>query len=511
VAAGDRLGKTIIFAKNHDHAQFIVERFDRNYPHLKGSFARVIDFKTDYAQSILDDFTQANKPPHIAISVDMLDTGIDVPEVLNLVFFKIVRSKTKFWQMLGRGTRLCPDLFAPGKHKEFFYVFDFCQNFEFFNQNPKAADGALADSLTRRLFVNRVELIGELQKLGEGTEGEIITLRGETATRLHEEVALMSLDNFIVRPKRLYVEMYAEKDAWDNLTSDDQADLAHHVAGLPSGFSDDDIDAKQFDLLIVRTQLALLRAEQGFAGLRKKISDTASLLEELPNVPMVAAELPLILDLQTDAYWQDVTASMLETVRRRLRALVKLIELKRRTIVYTDFEDEIGQGTTMEISGVPVGTDMDRFRAKARQFLKANQSHIAILKLYRNEPLTATDIGELERIFTQAGLGTVEALESIRAGGGLGLFVRSLIGLDRAAAKLAFDGFIQGRTLTAHQIEFIDMMIDHLTARGAMDPRLLYESPFTDLDPMGVEGLFPQGDVVQLIQILENVQGRAAA
>ena len=145
VAAGDRLGKTIIFAKNHDHAQFIAQRFDVNYPHLKGSFARVIDFKTEYAQSLLEDFSQADKAPHIAISVDMLDTGIDVPEVVNLVFFKIVRSKTKFWQMLGRGTRLCPDLFGPGQNKEFFYVFDFCQNFEFFNQNPQVADGAITE------------------------------------------------------------------------------------------------------------------------------------------------------------------------------------------------------------------------------------------------------------------------------------------------------------------------------------------------------------------------------
>jgi type I restriction enzyme R subunit len=510
VAAGDRLGKTIIFAKNHDHAQFIAQRFDTNYPHLKGVFARVIDFKTEYAQSILDDFCQSEKSPHIAISVDMLDTGIDVPEVVNLVFFKIVRSKTKFWQMLGRGTRLCPDLFGPGRHKEFFYVFDFCQNFEFFNQNPKAADGAVVDSLTKRLFVQRIELIGELQKI-EAQEEVAQILRGETASRLHQEVAAMSLDNFIVRPKRLFVEMYADKAAWENLTLDDQHDLAREVAGLPSGFTDDDIDAKQFDLLILRTQLALLRADHSFSGLKKKISETASLLEELSNVPMVAAELSLILELQTDEYWQDVTAPMLETVRRRLRALIKLIELKRRAIIYSDFEDEIGPGSAMEISGVPVGTDMDRFRAKARQFLKANQSHTAIIKLYRNEPLTATDVRELERIFIEAGLGSAEELESISTGGGLGLFVRSLIGLDRAAAKLAFDSFISGRRLSSHQLEFVDMMIDHLTARGAMDPRLLYESPFTDLDPMGVEGIFGESDVEQIIQILRDVQGRAAA
>ena len=510
VAAGDRLGKTIIFAKNHDHAQFIAQRFDINYPHLKGSFARVIDFKTEYAQSLLDDFYLAEKAPHIAISVDMLDTGIDVPEIVNLVFFKIVRSKTKFWQMLGRGTRLCPDLFGPGRHKEFFHVFDFCQNFEFFNQNPQTADGAVVDSLAKRLFVRRVELIGEIDKGKEDNE-HLQTVRTDTAARLHEEVAAMSLENFIVRPKRLFVEHYAEKAAWESLSDADKADLINEVAGLPSGLADDDFDAKQFDLLLLRAQLALLRSDHAFEGLRTKIVLIAGLLEELQNIPMVAAELSLILEVQTDEYWQDITVPMLETVRRRLRSLIKLIEYKKRSIVYSDFEDEIGGGDAIEVSGVPVGTDMDRFRAKARQFLKANQSHIAVLKLYRNEPLTPTDLGELERIFVEAGIGTPEEIERIRREEGLGLFVRSLVGLDRAAAKRALDGFCEGRKLTAHQLEFIDMMIEHLTARGAMDPRLLYKSPFTDIDPLGVAGIFAEGEVVQLIQILRDVQDRAAA
>ena len=321
----------------------------------------------------------------------------------------------------------------------------------------------------------------------------------------------MSLDNFIVRPKRLFVEHYAEKAAWESLSDADRTDLINEVAGLPSGFADDDFDAKQFDLLLLRAQLALLRSDHAFEGLRKKIVTIASLLEELRNIPMVAAELSLILEVQTDEYWQDVTVPMLETVRRRLRHLIKLIEYKKRSFVYSDFEDEIGAADAIEVTSVPVGTDMDRFRAKARQFLKANESHIAILKLHRNEPLTKTDIDELERIFAEAGLSTPEELERIRAEGGLGLFVRSLVGLERAAAKRAFDGFIEGRNLTAHQLEFLNMMIEHLTERGAMDPRLLYESPFTDIDPLGVAGVFKEGEVVQLIQILQDVQGRAAA
>ena len=210
VAGGDRLGKTIIFAKNTDHAEFIAERFNDNYPHYKGTFARVITFETKYAQSLIDDFSQKNKAPHIAISVDMLDTGIDIPEVVNLVFFKLVRSKTKFWQMLGRGTRLCPDLFGPGMHKEFFYIFDYCQNLEFFSQNPETTEGALGESLGKRLFKTRLELISELDRklsgmMEEGPDKEA-ELRRELATLLQGEVAAMNVENFVVRAKRRLVE-----------------------------------------------------------------------------------------------------------------------------------------------------------------------------------------------------------------------------------------------------------------------------------------------------------------
>jgi len=142
VAGGDRLGKTILFAKNQAHADFVAGRFNVNYPHFKGEFARVITFKTEYAQNLIDNFSNKEKSPHLAISVDMLDTGIDVPEVVNLVFFKLVRSKTKFWQMVGRGTRLRPELFEPGKDKKFFYLFDYCQNLEYFSQNPETTDGS---------------------------------------------------------------------------------------------------------------------------------------------------------------------------------------------------------------------------------------------------------------------------------------------------------------------------------------------------------------------------------
>lgn len=535
VEDGDRIGKTIIFAKNHDHAAFIQSRFDANYPHLAGHFARVIDFQTTYAQSLIDDFSNPAKVPHIAISVDMLDTGIDVPEIVNLVFFKPVRSKTKFWQMIGRGTRLSPHLFGPGRHKEFFYIFDWCRNFEFFNQHPNVTSGAGADSLAKRLFVARVELLGEVDSKPAGTapEGhyvqtqtpvdhlgecgsdldraaEIKALRDDVATELRTEVAGMSLDNFLVRPHRRYVEKFSAGEAWTKVDADARYELVEHVAGLPSAVTDDDMVAKQFDLVVYRAELALLRVDPAFGGLRARIREIAALLEELGNVPMVAAEMALILEVQSDEFWQDVTLPMLETVRRRLRALVKLIEHKKRPLVYSDFEDAAAIGVDIAVPGIPVGTDMDAFRRKARVFLRPHENHIAVLKVKRNEPLTATDLVELERIFLEEGV-EATALGELQADGGLPRFVRGLVGLDREAAKLGFAEFLTGRNLTAAQLEFLDLVIDHLTARGVMDPSLLYESPFTDFDSNGVEGVFEKADVVRLVQILRDIEPRSAA
>ena len=310
VEEGDRLGKTIIFAKNSRHAQFIAERFDANYPHLAGHFARVIDYKTDYAQSLIDDFSEAAKAPHIAISVDMLDTGVDVPEVVNLVFFKIVRSKTKFWQMIGRGTRLKPDLFGPGRHKEHFLVFDFCQNFEFFNQNPMLAEGALGELLGGKLFKARVELLGEIGKTEQADEA-VAVLRQSVADRLFDEVTGMSLDNFVVRPQRRHVEKFQDRKAWERLGANEQAELMEHIAGLPSAYEDDDLAAKQFDHLVLLTQLALLRADPALVSRQARIMGVASQLEELGNVPTVAAEMALILEVQTDEFWQGVTPPIL--------------------------------------------------------------------------------------------------------------------------------------------------------------------------------------------------------
>lgn len=510
VEGGDRLGKTIIFAKNHKHAEFIAQRFDENYPHMKGHFARLIDHSLPYAQSLIDDFSKPNGAPHIAISVDMLDTGIDVPEVVNLVFFKLVRSKTKFWQMIGRGTRLRPELFGPGQHKEFFYVFDFCQNLEFFSQDVPAVEGAVGESLSAKLFRARLEVVGGLDaRAAEPAPGDA-ELRAEVTELLRGEVASMNIDNFIIRPKRRLVETYAKPEPWAALDQSARAQLSEEVAGLPTQLEPEKVEAKQFDLMMLNLQLCVLTAQPGFDRYRTSVMEVAAALAEQASIPAIAAQMELILDIQTDAWWQDVTLPLLESARKKLRGLVYLIEKRKRNVLYTDFEDEIGEGQEVVFERFVSTDEFAKFREKARHFLKAHEDHLAVAKLRTNKPLTPTDLGELERILLEAG-SPAEVAKAREESEGLGLFVRSLVGLDRGAAVEAFAAFQAGRAFTANQLQFLNTIIDHLTQHGTVEPARLYEAPYTKFSAKGVDGVFKGAEVVELIRVLDDIRARAVA
>lgn len=525
VAGGDRLGKTIIFAKNNAHAEFIADRFNVNYPHYKGEFARVITYKTEYAQSLIDNFSKASAMPQIALSVDMLDTGIDVPEIVNLVFLKSVRSKTKFWQMVGRGTRLRPDLFGPGQDKQFFYIFDFCQNLEFFSADPPVSDGSVAESLGARLFKARVELVTALdsQAANEATPASLGTtpltdaptpegVRTDTAKLLRAQVAAMNTDNFVVRPKRRWVERYAGEDAWKTLGPTEVSELSEHVAALPTERVDNDEEAKRFDLLTLHIQLAILKGEPTYERLRDRMRSIVELLLEQGSIPAVREQMALIEAVSGEEWWQDVTVPMLEVTRKRLRALVKLIEKAKRKPVYSNFEDELGAETAIDLPHLQPGTNLDRFRAKALQFLSKHENHITLRKVRRNVALTTSDLAELERMMMEAGVGSSDDFTAAKEqSNGFGLFLRSLVGLDRQAAKDALAGFLGESTATANQIEFVNLIVEHLTEHGVMDAALLYESPFIDKSPRGPEALFSLGQVNQLVAVLREIHDRAAA
>jgi len=339
------------------------------------------------------------------------------------------------------------------------------------------------------------------------------TLRQDLAIVLHGEVAAMNVDNFVVRPKRRLVETYAKPVAWNHLSQEARAELSHEVAGLPSERDPESEEAKRFDLLMLNLQLAQMRAEPAFERLMKQVKTIAGLLEEKSAIPMVKERMALILDLQTDEWWQDVTIPLLENVRRRLRDLVKLIDKQQRTPLYPDFEDEIGEGTEITLPGVVSGNgDFEKFRAKARAFLLEHQDHVAVRKLRLNQALNPNDLAELERMLVMNGIGKQDDIAKAKeTAHGLGLFVRTLIGLDREAAKGALATFLNGKNWTANQIEFVNLIINYLTEHGVMEAALLYESPFTDLTPKGPDGLFTSKQVDELMAVLERVRGTAVA
>jgi type I restriction enzyme, R subunit len=517
VASGDRIGKTIIFAKNNDHAEFIAERFNVNYPQYKGTFARVITFKTEYAQSLIESFSKKDSEPHIAISVDMLDTGIDVPEILNLVFFKQVHSRTKFWQMIGRGTRLCNDVYAPNKHKSFFYIFDFCQNFEYFNQNPDSAEGSKSDSLDTRLFKMRLELLAEIDsanrpKPTDDRKQQEQELRSYTADLLHDIVSNMTLDNIIVRPQRKYLEKYSVKDVWKNLSKADGAEIAEHLANLPSQLRDTEEEAKRFDFMILSAQICTLQMLAVDEKIKSIIQKIMSALELQNNIPAIRAQMPLIQTVAGEEWWEGVTVGMLEHVRKQLRMLIKLIEKTKRNIVYTDFEDELGEGTVITLPIANDGIDYERFKLKTRDFLREHSDNLAFVKLRKNLPITATDLAELERILLEQASGDKELVAKAREeANGLGLFVRSLVGLEREAANEAMAKFLNDANATAKQITFVRLIVDQLTQDGAMSDARLYESPFTDVAATGPNSVFAPAQVTQLFAVMAEIRQRAVA
>jgi type I restriction enzyme, R subunit len=509
IEGGDKLGKSIIFAKNRNHAYFIKERFDVNYPHLTGKFLRVIEHEDKYSDTLIDEFDVATKDPLIAVSVDMLDTGIDVEEIVNLVFFKRVRSRTKFWQMIGRGTRLCKDLFGPGQDKECFYIFDCCENFEFFGKNPKGIEAQAQESIKEKIFKRRLQIVRWLDMDANKGE-ELKALRIELLDQLQSQVASVNIESFVVRPHRRYVEKYINRESWEHLSPNDYHDIAKHLSGLPYPDSDDEF-ARRFDLLCLNLAVSFIEISRRLEGYKESVAELASGLEKKKNIPAVAAKLDYIKTIQSEDYWQDITAPALEKLRKELRELIKFIDSDGSLIrVYTNFEDELGEA--VEVTDFIAGSEnRESYRLKVERFVREHQDHITIRRLLHNEPITAGDIQGFEEIlFSDDGIGDKAQFEKTFGTQSLGKFIRSIVGLDREAAKRAFSGFLTGKNLSADQITFINQIVEHLVKNGVMNPESLFEQPFTDFHLQGVAGVFPNDSEV-ILAVVDSVNKRAEA
>ena len=529
VAGGDRLAKTIVFARNREHAREICKIFNENYPQQAGKTARVITGDDPFAQNLINQFAQPDNPLDIAISVDMLDTGIDVPEIGNLVFFKPVRSRIKWSQMLGRGTRLCSDLFGAGDDKREFFVFDFCGNYEYFNENPDAREAAPAKTLSVRLFNHRVELLDVLPKspaTGAGlapasplaAEAEFADIRRELADGLHAEVESMNLSNVIVRPHRRAVEKWSEREQWDDLSRDEKRELEEELAALPTQIPLENESARQFDLLMFRLELATLRSEPRRAKLTKQVREIVDLLltTSARNVPQVAAQWPLLEEMNGDEWWSGVTVPPLETARKKLRELVGFIEKSKRHFVHLDLEDdwETGQEIVYDSSQAPAHSAPPQYRRVLENYLKAHRETGVVGRLHRNEELTPADLQALDRLlFEVGGFPDRETFErEIGPQPDLGLWVRGLVGLEPAAVRAAFSQWLEDGSLSPTQIAFVETIVNYLCKNGVMlNKATLAGDPWKSLHGGGIGDLFGAARAKAILATISEVNDNALA
>lgn len=476
IGYGEKIGKTIIFAKNHNHAEKILEIFNKEYPHLNQNgqtFAKVIDNYGTYVQSAIDEFSDAKKMPQIAISVDMLDTGIDVPEVLNLVFFKKVMSKAKFWQMIGRGTRLCRGL-IDGADKDKFYIFDFCGNFEFFRMD-KSKPTANRMALQSAVFNLEFQIAYKLQDVNYQTE-RLAAYREKLVEIMSGKVGELKRENFAVRQHLRYVNQYSTADGYQALTFEDTLIVREEVAPLILP-DQDEVSAVRFDALMYGIELAYLTGKKyskGRSDLLKRVSSVAG----IANIPEIQMKAELIQKILRTSYIDEADIPEFEYIREELRALMKYVPENKMTVYTTDFSDDILSVEWHESE--LENDDLKNYRAKAEYYIREHQDHIAIAKLKTNKPLGELDIEALEKILWKE-IGTKEDYEKECGKKPLGEFVREIVGLDMNTAKEAFSDYLNETNMDSRQIYFVNQIVEYIVHNGMLkDLSVLQESPFTD-------------------------------
>ena len=479
IKSGEDIGKTIIFAYNHKHAERIVERFHALYPNRGADYCQLIDNQVKHHDKIIREFKTPEKLPQIAVSVDMLDTGIDVPEVLNLVFFKIVKSKIKFEQMIGRGTRLCPNIFGEGKDKELFYIFDWCGNFDYFSKNPDGIDPANSKSLTERLFSLRLDIAKELQSADHQEKEFDKKMHDDLKVLLYQQVNSIVKERKDARPYWNIIEPFRDNEKWTYLSDVDVLRLKEIGKLIPQ--DDDDESAKKFDVIMLHLQLAHIDSTVRVGQFRQVVVNIAAHLEKKGTVPAVMTRIETIRNVQKPQFWENESLDSLESVRTELRDLIKLLEETRKTKKFIiDIDDPY--------ETVDGGEDViiqTTYKQRVIDYLAKNTDNPTLRKIQGFEQLTSGDFAELERIFFEE-LGTREDFNELAEGhpykNNVAAFIRVINGIDRKKALQIYQNFIEGNNLTSEQERYLKNILDYVSVNGDIETRNFMEYPLKALN-----------------------------
>ncbi|MDC1403813.1 helicase-related protein, partial [Crocinitomicaceae bacterium] len=506
IEGGDKLGRTIIFAVNQEHARFIVECFLERYPEQPAGFIAMIHNEVSHAQSLIDSFCDKYKEnnPQIAVSVDMMDTGIDAVRVLNLVFFKSVKSYSKFWQMIGRGTRLCEDVFGVNQPKDHFLIFDVCGNFEFFEINANGVEGKISKPITQQIFESRVHLS---RLLKETKDEQDLELMGKLLDIVHKEITVLDKNRYQVKMALRYVDEFMDRGRWNRLDSSDMHIIEEYLSELPVPEVVNEM-ARRFDLMMLKMQIASLMMSPTQRKYENSLIEIAEGLSTKYSIPAVMRSKATIESLRVPKFYMGVSQKKLDEIREELRELIQYLDINRRATVYTDIKDS--DVTTAEVVS-EIKTDYGiPYRKRVESFLRENKHHLTISKLLNNLTITTEELNALEEIlFDGSERGTKETYIKEYGEQPLGVFIRSILGLDIHAAQTAFAEFLNNGNLRADQIVFIQNIITYLTKNGTIEPGMLFESPFTDINDSGLNGVFDDTSAYKIISIVEYINENA--
>ena len=476
VDSGENIGKTIIFAYNHKHAVKIAERFAVLYPQLGPDYCEVIDYQETQKKHLLDEFEKVDHEPRIAVSVDMLDTGIDVPEILNLVFFKPVHSKIKFEQMKGRGTRPCENLLGVGKNKEKFIIFDFCNNFDYFDEHPQGVVASKSMSLTERIFNQKSELALLLQR--EAMTDFERQLHAEFKGELWKQVDGLGFERILVRKNGEKIDPFRAEKYWENLKEADIAVLKNTIA--PMLVASGDEMAMMLDVLIYACEMAYMKKTPFPTSVTDKVKQLCHYLKKYKgNIPQVREQMAMLEEVMQDDFWLHALLEDLERVRKVLRELVRFaIDVNDKKSYYVDIEDVIDAPRidTPKPQNVTYGQ-------RVFDYLAEHRDDEVFQKIYNMEQLTIQDVHELERIMWEE-LGTKEQYEEYCQrerkiyGGNVAAMIRSICGIDRGKAHQKFYEFIRSEQLSALQEEYLNSIINYVCTNGDMERRTLGQDPY---------------------------------
>lgn len=483
VDGGERMGKTIIFAYNHRHAQMIVECFQKLYPDFPANTCQLVDYSVSYGDDLVVKFEEDDEF-RIAVSVDMLDTGVDVPEVLNLVFFKKVRSRIKFVQMIGRGTRLFKNLYGEGKDKKGFLIFDYCGNFEYFGQHPEGKDGKENLTLSQRLFQIKLDMLYELQRLEYQEDDWFRAYYVRIKEDLQNAVGrIKSHSNRIqVREAMQYVDKYCDKTTWAALSPVMVKEAKVHLSPLLDSGLGGDYLAIAFDARMYYIEKALLQTGtvNGASEHIKTVRKIAQyLLNEKASVPQVLTKADDLKELMSDAFWGAPSVPEIEKKRETLRDLMQFLKGSGRKKFDIDIDDTVDDA---EYQPDDTMIDIRTYREKVIDYLAENSDSPVVRKIHNLEPISYKDLQELERVLWHE-LGTQQEYAETTSIGNLAAFVRSLIGLNQEVVNEKFGEYLSGNLLNSQQQEFVWTIINYVRENGDVElSDLVNTEPFNNYD-----------------------------